>query len=209
MSTSSAYTKQLYKNIKQVKNHPEWCTEYKPYAFAKPWPYKGLHSSMETHYLYRTALRLGSGNYANLGVYHGASTHAMACGAAIHGGHVFGIDIFEPTQSTPIVVGKEALDNEFGNRGLQDFVSLFQGTTHDCAVRLKDYRFKFIFIDADHSYNAVKDDIQSWKPLLEPDGLLSFHDVFMKDVDRAITEELGDDWEMIDHIYTIKTFRRR
>lgn len=190
-----------------VRYHPVWRNEYKPYAWAN-WPYKALHSSGELHYLYRTPLCLGKGNYANLGVYHGASTHALAHGAAVHGGHVFGVDIFERTKSTPRVVRKEALDAEFQKRGLERFVTLHEGSTNECADRLSDYRFKFIFIDADHSYEAVLEDIQRWCPLLEPDGLLSLHDTFKVDIDRAITEELGG-WELVDHVYTIKTFRRK
>ncbi len=191
-----------------VRQHPSWNRDYKPYAWPV-WPYKGLHKSIETHYLYRQAFDIGKGNYANLGVYHGHSTNALAHGAAIHGGHVFGVDIFKPTLSTKIVVGKKKLDEEFIKNGLGNFVTLLEGSTHDCARRLSDHRFKFIFIDADHKYEAVLDDIQQWKPLLEPDGILSFHDTFMKSVIAAIDEELDDSWELIDHVYTIKSYRKK
>lgn len=192
----------------KVSQHPIWKSDYKPYAWPN-WSYKGLHTSMEIHYLYRQAFDLGKGNFANLGVYHGKSTHAMAHGAAVHGGHVFGIDIFKRTLSTPMVIGKEKIDAEFLERGLDRFVTLLEGTTHDCAIRMKDHRFKLIFIDADHSYESVLDDIRQWKPLLEPDGILSFHDTFMESVTAAINEELDDSWELIDHVYTIKSYRRK
>ncbi|MBW2647919.1 MAG: class I SAM-dependent methyltransferase, partial [Deltaproteobacteria bacterium] len=144
-----------YGTVGRVSHHPVWRTEYKPYCFGDKWPYPALHASIELHYMYRTALRLGKGNYANLGVYHGASTHALAHGAAPSGGHVYGVDIFKRTLSTPKVVGKEALDAAFAERGFERFVTLHEGTTNECSERLKDTKFKFIFIDADHSYKAV------------------------------------------------------
>jgi predicted O-methyltransferase YrrM len=33
-----------------------------------------------------------------------------------------------------------------------------------------------IFIDADHSYDAVRSDFQAWAPKLAPGGVLAFHD---------------------------------
>jgi SAM-dependent methyltransferase len=36
--------------------------------------------------------------------------------------------------------------------------------------------FDFIFIDATHTYDALKNDIEKWLPFLRPEGLLSGHD---------------------------------
>lgn len=199
-------TRRVAGQVAKVRDHPVWRKEAKPWG---DWPFKALHKSIETHYLYRTPLHMGPGNYANLGVYHGASTYAMARGVESHGGHVHGVDIFKRTISTPIVMGKEALDAEFKERGLDRFVTLHHASTQEAAKKLRDMRFKLIFIDADHAYKSVCEDIRDWSPLLEEGGLLSFHDTFMDRVQRAIADELGDDWEMVDHVYTIKTYRRK
>jgi predicted O-methyltransferase YrrM len=64
----------------------------------------------------------------------------------------------------------------------------------------------FVFIDADHSYEGCKADIEAWFPKVKPGGLLSGHDYDNPDfpefgVKRAVDEfaarhghsvELGD-----------------
>ena len=44
--------------------------------------------------------------------------------------------------------------------------------------------------------------------MLAPGGEIAFHDVDINTVDRVINEEL-DDWELVDHVFKIKSFRRK
>ena len=192
---------------KKTKGHPIWCDEYKPWAFPD-WPFSAAHTTIELHYLYRTAFRLGKGNYANLGVYQGASVHALARGAAAHEGHVFGVDTFEISDEYPGMLEKEKLEAEFVNRALQRYTTLHKGLTSEWAKKLDHLRFKFIFIDADHSYESCLEDFMLWSPLLEPEGLVSFHDCDMDTIHEVLTTAL-DRWELVDHVYSIKTFKRR
>ena len=39
-----------------------------------------------------------------------------------------------------------------------------------------DSPFDFIWIDGDHSYEACKNDLEDWLPLLEAGGIIAFHD---------------------------------
>jgi predicted O-methyltransferase YrrM len=48
--------------------------------------------------------------------------------------------------------------------------------------------FDFIFIDADHRYEAVRADIQAYRPLLAPGGILAGHDYHWTGVKRAVDE---------------------
>lgn len=54
--------------------------------------------------------------------------------------------------------------------------------------------FDFVFLDADHSYDAVRADIVAWLPLLAADGLLAGHDYgkpTFPGVTQAVDEVLG------------------
>ena len=42
---------------------------------------------------------------------------------------------------------------------------------------LGDRRFDFLFIDGDHEYDGVLEDLIQWYPLVRPGGLIAFHDI--------------------------------
>ncbi len=74
------------------------------------------------------------------------------------------------------------------------------------ATKVEDGSLDFVFIDADHSYEAVRADIRAWLPKLKPGGLLCGHDYLHPKcpgvamaVDEAVAEhgwhlELGATW---------------
>lgn len=75
-------------------------------------------------------------------------------------------------------------------------VDYFVGTSAEAAKKIKR-KFDLIFIDADHSEEAVRQDIALWWPRVKRGGLMVFHDCF-KDhgyfpgVYRAVSERFGD-----------------
>lgn len=46
--------------------------------------------------------------------------------------------------------------------------------------------FDFVFLDADHSYSAVKKDIKSWCPKIKPGGYICGHDYHRAGVFNAV-----------------------
>ncbi|MEO7412959.1 MAG: class I SAM-dependent methyltransferase [Opitutaceae bacterium] len=69
----------------------------------------------------------------------------------------------------------------------------------------------FLFIDADHSYDACKDDIAAWAQFVKPGGVIAFHDFGSRadGVTRAIFEGIkaGCFMDIIGQANTIIAFR--
>jgi hypothetical protein len=187
----------------RTKDHPVYSQEPKPWG-DPPYPHRSRHASIEIHYLYRTALRLG-GDAANLGTYRGSTASALAHGLKdAGGGKVYTVDLHDENGAYSI----EQLKPVFEKRGLGEHVLFCKGYTHQCAEMLSHKLFNFIFIDADHHYESCLQDFKLWSPLLASGGEIAFHDVDINTVDRVINEEL-DDWVLVDHVFKIKSFKRR
>jgi hypothetical protein len=80
-------------------------------------------------------------------------------------------------------------------------VTLLEKPSLEAAAWMDDGALDFVFIDADHSYDAVKADIAAWKPKIRDGGWLTGHDfapVKFPGVVKAVEESfkdftLGDD----------------
>lgn len=56
--------------------------------------------------------------------------------------------------------------------------TIIRASSIDAAKALLDESLDFVYIDADHSYDAVKADIAAWAPKVKKGGILSGHDYF-------------------------------
>ena len=85
-----------------------------------------------------------------------------------------------------------------------------KGSTIEWAQKLEDKRFKFIFVDADHSYEAVKRDFYDWSFLLEKGGWIAFHDTNQDFSHQALEETVVGKWDELKgfHIDRIRTFQK-
>ena len=70
------------------------------------------------------------------------------------------------------------------------------------ADRVEDGTLDFVFIDADHIYEAVVKDIRAWTPKLKSGGTLCGHDTHFDGVLKAIKELIPNYIEVeVDHVW--------
>jgi len=94
-------------------------------------------------------------------------------------------------------------------------------TSPAIAAQLSDARFAVVFVDGDHSYEAAKFDIETYAPLVRPDGFVVVDDgaTFlpgrgyfkgMKSVSRACRLlEHSPEWQNVLNVGHDRVFRRR
>ncbi|MBF0269218.1 MAG: class I SAM-dependent methyltransferase [Alphaproteobacteria bacterium] len=66
----------------------------------------------------------------------------------------------------------EAVCKKFEGRN----VEILRMSSLDAAALVADVSLDYIYIDANHSFEAVTEDINAWWPKLKPDGVLMGHD---------------------------------
>lgn len=99
--------------------------------------------------------------------------------------HLIGVDTFPDRERSARVF---ELATEYRDRA-----TVLEMTTHHASRVILDRSLDFVFIDADHSYGAVRQDIKDWKPKVKPGGWLGGHDYSRKfpgviqAVDRAFS----------------------
>lgn len=67
----------------------------------------------------------------------------------------------------------DAINNlkQFGNRS-----QIMRCTSLEASKQFQDGQLDFVYLDAQHHYEAVKQDINLWYPKVKPGGILSGHD---------------------------------
>lgn len=125
-----------------------------------------------------------------LGAYHGASTRAMLDNSEAH---VWCVDSWRGSESG---AGLATNDGDYAIfleniRDVKWRVTVLRMFTREAAKILPVRFFDMVFIDACHSYEAVKFDVMHYVPVLNPGGLLCGHDAGREGLDRAV-EELVD-----------------
>lgn len=79
--------------------------------------------------------------------------------------------------------------------------------TSEQAASISDKIFHYVFIDAQHTYNGVLDDIRLWLPLIVPGGFIGGHD-YGQDrfpgVKRAVDEIFPEVEVDDDHTWFVK-----
>jgi predicted O-methyltransferase YrrM len=69
---------------------------------------------------------------------------------------------------------------------------IIKGWTVPVAAQIADESLDFIFVDADHSYESVRDDLRAWMPKVKKGGWFIGHDINWPSVEKAVAEVLPD-----------------
>jgi predicted O-methyltransferase YrrM len=160
----------------------------------------------EPEFIFDIPRLVDGGVLLNLGCAQGGSAALLAKGLQVEGlyGHVHTVDIY-PGNSF------KRNRKRFREWGLSNLITQHGMTTLEAAevFREKEYRFNFLFIDADHSYEGVKEDYLAYFPMMNPGGLVAFHDTNQEYTDKVLRELVFCDprleWEW--WVNRIKAFR--
>ena len=138
---------------------------------------EGWLSDAQGRALFRAAAETdGRGAIVEIGSWKGRSTTWLASGARLGGHRVYAIDPHCRSREYP---SAETLDEFLGNlarNGLADIVEPLVMTSEAAAAHIEG-PVELLFIDGDHSYEAVRRDAELWLPRLIEGGTVMFHDV--------------------------------
>lgn len=128
--------------------------------------------------------------YLEIGVRWGGSARIVASAMAVNGaGAAVGLDPdlsnFRPSESE--LAGRYTL--------IKGYSPEDTGT----AVKALEQKPDFVFIDAVHTYSAVKEDIRGVLPHLADTAHLLFHDAFHQGINQAVDEFLAEHSDFTDH----------
>lgn len=152
-----------------------------------------------------------------LGVFEGVTTLTMRESISHHG-KVWGIDPFRVGR-LGISYGYSIATSEV-NKSTNGIVEFVKMTSND-AVKHWGQQIDLVFIDADHSYHAVKQDWCLWSPHIRSGGFAAFHDsrtiegrsLTTKDgpvmLVREIIENQAKEYELVDEVESITVFQKK
>jgi hypothetical protein len=140
-------------------------------------------------------------HFVEVGVWKGTSAAYMGV-EIINSGKKIKFDCIDPfvpvgDEMPEFKITHEDLKNTFieNMKPLEGYYNLITIGSPECAEAYEDKSVDFVFIDGDHSYDAVVRDIKAWGPKIKSGGILSGHDYAMPDVKRACHDVLGlRDW---------------
>jgi hypothetical protein len=85
-------------------------------------------------------------------------------------------------------------DYEICKKNVEQFKDKYQfvrNFSHNAHKMFKNEYFDFIYIDGNHSYEAVKQDLNDWYPKLKPHGIICGDDYTVKSIDNVFGYEFG------------------
>jgi predicted O-methyltransferase YrrM len=139
--------------------------------------------------------------FVEIGSWKGKSASFMAVEIANSGKSIqfYCVDTWKGSQNEachltdPDIVKYGSVLNVFtqNTKSVSRFIDVIQMPSTVASRSFSDASLDFVFIDADHSYEAVKLDIAAWLPKVKAGGYIGGHDLCFEGVKRAVDEMLG------------------
>lgn len=100
---------------------------------------------------------------------------------------------YEPILETPGLLYEEFIKN---TEPLKDVITPLKMTSHEASRLYADNSLPFVFLDAAHDYENVKQDILDWWPKIKPGHILAGHDIYHNGVRTAVNEIFGTNYSI-------------
>lgn len=137
------------------------------------------------------------GVFVEVGSWMGRSICAMA-GKAPKGASLFAVDTFKGSdeEEHKAIIAKEGgsirgvFDRNLVKLGLASRITAIEAHSVDAAKTFSDGSLDAVFIDAEHTSEAVAADIAAWLPKVKPGGIIAGHDFDYEGVKAAVSAAL-------------------
>ena len=138
---------------------------------------EGWLSNAQGCALFRAAAATtGKGRIVEIGSWKGRSTAWLAAGARLSGARVVAVDPHTGSREDPDAATLAEFHANLARAGVAGHVEPLVMTSAE-AARAFDAPIELLFIDGDHTYDAVRLDADLWLPKLVEGGTVMFHDV--------------------------------
>ena len=140
----------------------------------------------------------GAGTFAELGVWKGRSLCSVSDIVCARHLTVYAVDTFQGSAGEAEHIEARSTDihahcqEALRSFGIASHVQIFAMTTTEAATHVPDASLDLVFVDADHRYESVRQDILRWLPKLTLRGVMAGHDWAWPSVRRAVEESFAD-----------------
>lgn len=137
--------------------------------------------------------------FVEVGSYKGKSTVCMAVSIANSGKYIpfYAVDTWEGSEEhheNQSFADIDVINNNLYNIFLQNikpvknYITPIRKLSIEAAKDFIDHSLAFVYLDASHDYENVKNDINAWCTKIKKGGILAGHDWQHQDVVKAVTE---------------------
>ena len=171
--------------------------------------YKTIQGGFNFEDVYTQMVSVASPNsvFVEIGAWKGKSSSFMAVEIANSKKNIkfYCVDTWKGSQNEmchltdPDIVKHGSILNVFtqNTKPVAKFIDAIQMPSTVAPRLFDDKSLDFVFIDADHSYEAVKADIAAWHPKVKQGGYLGGHDLCFETVKRAVDEMIGSNYTVM------------